>query len=331
MFLSDSPIINCFKFLQNCHIRYPDIKHIADTLTGPAISKFTLTTMASFTPTSWADGPFPLIPTPFGGRDVSNEHGSHLLAQQMSLLHNCILRVLNAIYNQAPHVKSKKDVKAFLQLAKLWHDELVQHHQVEEQFFFPKIEEITGVMNFMAQSVDQHQSFATGVAALFNYSIMTSINDYRATDLQNIIHSFGENLQTHLHDEIHALLSLEKYNSTALCKAWEDTHQYVLKTCDNKVQLPMLLGSMDRTYGLTPSSNGVAPTLEISWYMYYLVEYWFSRKYKASWKFLPCNTWGMPRDLPAMAMKEEEKEGSEKGSLRRFMVVRKKDSLVSEV
>lgn len=93
----------------------------------------------------------------------------------------------------------------------------------------------------------------------------------------------------------------------------------------------MLLGSMDRTYGLTPSSKGVAPTLEISWYLYYLVEYWFLRKYRASWKFLPCNTWGAPRDLAAIAMRDEEREGSDRGSLRRFMVLGKKDSLFSEV
>lgn len=93
----------------------------------------------------------------------------------------------------------------------------------------------------------------------------------------------------------------------------------------------MLLGSMDRTYGLTPSSNGVAPRLEISWFLYYLVEYWFSRKYRACWRFLPCSTWGVPKDLAALALRGEEREGSEKGSLRRFMVVRKKDSLFSEV
>ncbi|TID15514.1 hypothetical protein E2P81_ATG07678 [Venturia nashicola] len=282
--------------------------------------------MASFNPTSWADGPFPLIPIPFGGRDVSKEHGSHYLAQQMSLLHNCILRVLNALYNQAPHVKSRKDIKAFLQLIKLWHDEFEQHERVEDQFFFPKIEEITGDMDFMSESIDQHQSFAEGVTALFEYSIMTSVTSYRATDLQTIINSFGESLGRHLHDEIDALLSLEKYNSKALRKAWEETHQFVLKSCDNNVRLPMLLGSMDRTYGLTPSSRNVAPTMEIPWYLYYLVEYWFSRKYKGSWKFLPCNTWGVPRDLAQMARREE----GEKGSLRRFMVARKKDLLFSQ-
>lgn len=71
-----------------------------------------------------------------------------------------------------------------LQLVKLWHDELEQHHLVEEQFFFPKIEEVTGVMNFMSESVEQHANFATGVTALLNYSIMTSVAEHRASDLQ---------------------------------------------------------------------------------------------------------------------------------------------------
>lgn len=46
---------------------------------------------------------------------------------------------------------------------------------------------------------------------------------------------------------------------------------------------------------------------------------------------MPCSTWGMPRDLAALALRGEEREGSEKESLRRFMVVRKKESLFSEV
>lgn len=147
-------------------------------------------------------------------------------------------------------MKSKKDIKAFLQLVKLWHDELEQHHEIEEQFFFPRIEKITGATNFMAESIEQHQSFATGVTALLNYSIMTSVPDYRATDLQKIINSFGETLQRHLHDEIDALLSLSNYNSTALRKAWEETHQHVLKTCDNVTAYPLAYYLFDLTYPL---------------------------------------------------------------------------------
>lgn len=94
----------------------------------------------------------------------------------------------------------------------------------------------------------------------------------------------------------------------------------------------MLLGSMDRTYGLMSSSNGVAPRLEFDWYIYYFVQYWFSRKYRSSWKFLPCNVWGQPRDLAALVGSDDvgrERVVGEKGSSRRVRVVRKQDSCLS--
>lgn len=89
----------------------------------------------------WATSPFPLIPTPFGSQDLSagKSHGSQFIAQQMTHLHNCILRILNAIYNQAPYVTSPADIKDFLALVGHWHDELEHHHMVEEECFFPKI------------------------------------------------------------------------------------------------------------------------------------------------------------------------------------------------
>jgi hemerythrin-like domain-containing protein len=188
--------------------------------------------MSSSNPSTWADGPFPLIPTPFGARDVSKEHGSKFLAQQMAHIHNCILRVLNAVYNQAPYVKTEKGIVAFLQLVRLWHNELEHHHQTEEICLFPRIEQLTGEKNVMEGNVEQHHQFEPGLKALHKYATETSVKDYNAEDLRKILKGFGDILQTHLNDEINTLLSLEKYDSNKLKKAWNETHKYVLKTCD---------------------------------------------------------------------------------------------------
>lgn len=93
-------IINYIKSLHYTNIVSILTKYTSDISTDLAAVKTNITAMASFNPTSWADGPFHLIPTPFGGRDVSKEHGSHYLAQQMSILHNCILRVLVSYLGQ---------------------------------------------------------------------------------------------------------------------------------------------------------------------------------------------------------------------------------------
>jgi hypothetical protein len=58
----------------------------------------------------------------------------------------------------------------------------------------------------------------------------------------------------------------------------------------------MLMGSFDATY------EGKAVGLGFPWFLYYLVEYFFARKYRESWKFLPCTAWGKPRALAASAV-----------------------------
>jgi hypothetical protein len=108
----------------------------------------------------------------------------------------------------------------------------------EEESLFPKIEEVTGVKDIMAESIEQHRLLESGLIALLNYSIMTCVEEYRAPNLQKIIDGFGDTLQSHLHDEIDALLSLEKYDSNALRRAWEETHQYVSKTCNYVTTYP---------------------------------------------------------------------------------------------
>jgi hemerythrin-like domain-containing protein len=192
----------------------------------------------------WADTPFKLIPTPFGTKDLSpgKAHGSQFIAQSMTHIHNCILRLLNAMYNQAPYVESPEDIRDFLQFVKHWHDELEHHHMTEEECFFLKVEEATGQKGIMEGNTEQHHMFGPGLEALGNYATTTGVHDYDGMKLREIIDSFGEILTTHLTEEIDTLLGLEKYDDKAVRRTWEETHKYVLKTCDS-VRYPMSLSN----------------------------------------------------------------------------------------
>jgi hypothetical protein len=118
----------------------------------------------------------------------------------------------------------------------------------EEECFFLKIGAVTAEKGVMERNIEQHHMFEPGLTALLNYSIMTSVEEYRAEDLRKVIDSFGDILQTHLHDEIDTLLSLEKNDSNALRRAWEEKHQCVLKTCDNVIAYPLIYYLFDLTF-----------------------------------------------------------------------------------
>lgn len=74
----------------------------------------------------------------------------------MALGHNVIIRGLNSIYRQAPHLKPE-DYADFIAYAKCWSDVLDAHHTAEETSLFPQIEARTGEKGIMEANVEQHR------------------------------------------------------------------------------------------------------------------------------------------------------------------------------
>lgn len=101
------------------------------------------------TTTPWADTPFPLIPTPGRGLDLSPSspnHSSIYLAREMACAHNGMLRALNSIYNQCLYVSRPQDVKDLLTYTKFWAGWIHVHHDAEGEMFFPDVEDRKSVV-----------------------------------------------------------------------------------------------------------------------------------------------------------------------------------------
>lgn len=102
----------------------------------------------------------------------------------MALMHNAIIRALNSIYKQAPHVEAK-DNKDFIDYALCWYEILYSmpygfvegrfqktanldsdHHESEEEFFFPAVEQAADEKGIMDTNVEQHRaSICAGLRA----------------------------------------------------------------------------------------------------------------------------------------------------------------------
>jgi hemerythrin-like domain-containing protein len=74
----------------------------------------------------------------------------------MALSHNVIIRGLNSIYRQAPHLKPE-DHADFITYSKCWSEVLDAHHKAEETSLFPQIEAKTGERGIMEANVEQHR------------------------------------------------------------------------------------------------------------------------------------------------------------------------------
>jgi hemerythrin-like domain-containing protein len=175
--------------------------------------------MAS-TPPPWADAPFPLLPTPGRGQEISKLPPHLHIACEMACAHNALLRGLNSIYQQCPFVSSPTDIKDLLTYTTFWCSWIREHHEGEETLLFPALEEGTGVKGLMEKNVEQHHAFMSGFRELETWVKEVKVEEYDGGKLRGIIDQFGEKLTEHLSEEITTLLELKEYDGVGIMKAF---------------------------------------------------------------------------------------------------------------
>ncbi|KAI1266293.1 hypothetical protein F5Y18DRAFT_426191 [Xylariaceae sp. FL1019] len=247
----------------------------------------------------WADGPFPLIQTPSATKDIT-DHTAHHIANEMAFAHNAMLRGLNSIYLQAPHV-SAKDASDFLFFIASWSGWVLHHHNLEEANMFPKFEAVPGIQaGQLAQNLHQHELFASGLESLSQYAVRTPAGAYDGKRVTDLIDGFAQHMAQHLADEIDTLWSLDccdKGQEKKLLQIYKDAETEAGKQ-DKSVVPPMVLGLCDKTFQDGNDWPAMPPGSA------YFVHYIFARKHRGAWRFLPSDTFRTPRPLACLGSEE---------------------------
>jgi hypothetical protein len=143
----------------------------------------------------------------------------------MRHIHNAIIRALNSIYLQGPHVHEPKDVQDFLFFCDAWSIVVDHHHEVEEEVFFPALGRLTGDPDIMDKNVEQHHGFIEGLHTFQKYVREIQPEKYHWPVLRSIIDSFAEDFHTHLKDEIPTLMALDSYDDAQWKKVWAEAEK----------------------------------------------------------------------------------------------------------
>ena len=226
---------------------------------------------------------------------VPQDHACIQWAKDMAVIHNTMIRALNASYNHCLSIKpGTTDAADFLLFNRTFFDFLYHHHTAEEEFVFPQLEKLLGTPGAMETNVAQHHAFEPGLKKFEAYITKTPPDKYCGETLKQIIESFAEILVEHLHDEIPTLLTLHALDSTDLDKIWKRAQHEATKDGSLFVDVPWLLSCQDRTFLLDGEAR---PFPDIGSVLPLLISAFFGRRNAGAWRFGPSSFTGWPKPL----------------------------------
>lgn len=219
----------------------------------------------------------------------------------MSVVHNIVIRGLNAIYVQAPHVASS-DILDFIGYCKAWAEFLHIHHSGEEALYFPTIEKATGVVGIMEPNVQQHAEFSSGLKTFNDYLLSATAETFSGEKLLEIIDGFAKPLTQHLTDEIPTILSLRSYGTEKvdILTIDEAEGKHAMSIMSKTTAVPFFITAMDVTYekGIHKDFPPAPAPIKV------LARHVSTMFNKGYWRFSPCDKSGKPREMHAAPAKK---------------------------
>ncbi|KAF4446861.1 hypothetical protein F53441_9565 [Fusarium austroafricanum] len=254
----------------------------------------------------WVDGPFALISAARAGDSLEKRaEGSRKCAAGMAVVHNLLIRGVNAIYLQAVNVAEKgtqKDKMDFCNFAWSWTVEITDHHNTEESMIFPQINEICGVPGLMDANINEHKLFHEGLDSFRGYldKVRKEEEQLDGNKLREIIDSFMPVLRNHLENEIDTLVGLEKYADKCDWGEWfekkgaEIGSNAMKKASHRNEILPLALILHDKSF-----EGGIwADFPPLPWIGLVVIRWLFVRTHQDWWRFAGCDSSCNPQDLP---------------------------------
>jgi hemerythrin-like domain-containing protein len=216
----------------------------------------------------------------------------------MVCVHNCLLRSLNAIHYYAPIVQSV-DYAAFIGFARTWHKGVAHHHSSEEAYFFKQLQVRFGA-EAMVESQREHEAFHAGLDRFAAYltDLTGRESAFEGAKLLEIIDEFAAVFVRHLHNEIPAILDLDRYGDVeAVGEIWDQAVKAGIgdvKLADFFDEIPFIAATHDVTFEGGLHQDFPPMPKVVFWFIRNVLAQWNGQ----FWKFAPCHLSGIPKEAP---------------------------------
>ncbi|ORY60659.1 uncharacterized protein BCR38DRAFT_441874 [Pseudomassariella vexata] len=252
----------------------------------------------------WADSPWPLIETPLRTHTIN--HPALQIANETAHMHNAMLRGMNAIQLQAPHIREMRDIADFLFFTRCWSVWVMDYHLMKSTQMFPAFAEILkNPGTSPTTNLERKLYFLPALQQVLIYAeeVSAQPQSYNGEVLYRLVEELARLFREHLAAEVPLLISLQQMCGPANSVSSEERGSKLLQVflgceaeasngVDRFVVPPMVVRLHDTTY----EGGNDWPRLSIM--ALHAVEDKLSPKYAGAWRFLPCNVWGKPQDLP---------------------------------
>ncbi|KAJ6486719.1 hypothetical protein C8R45DRAFT_1098017 [Mycena sanguinolenta] len=242
--------------------------------------------------------PYPLLEMPPG--DFKNMYDYPAMqassALNMAAAHNAFIQGINAMVLHAPIVANDR-VQPFVVFCLAVVDNIHHHHDLEESFYFPELENKLGA-GTLAASVEQHHAFVPQLVQLKEYleAVKAGKEKYNGVLLVDQIHSFSDVMIDHLHQEIPALES-SRMRAAFTEKELTDIDSAFMKLALAKIDFYVTL-PLSVVCG-NPATPWFPPfPTPLKW----ATRWWFSRRYSSAWEYGPLDLSGNPRAPATVSM-----------------------------
>lgn len=231
--------------------------------------------------------PITLPSYPFTGL-ISVDFAEHI-AGEMSVVHNTLIRSLNAIWHHAPLV-SGSDVRPYVRYAIAALETIHEHHDTEEELVFPVLEK-AGLREMVKENVAQHKAFHDAMEVFEAYlkGVAANREQFDAQRTRELLKAFADPLVEHLHDEIKTIQPETMYK----------VDKHTLKVMYNKLNARIqshatLFISVPLT--ITSHNSEEAPLWPpIPGPLKWMAQNLFVRVHSDLWKFAPYDASGQPQ------------------------------------
>ncbi|CAI4214317.1 unnamed protein product [Parascedosporium putredinis] len=233
----------------------------------------------------YADHPFNLIHTPIYGlpKDAKPDFFDSL-ASEMALVHNLVIRGLNAIVLQAPTSSPRMRLRSATSYRTGVSSSALT--TAARKALLPRNRKVDGEKGIMDTNIGQHDMFHAELDGFEEYvkGCIAGKTKFDRNEVVSRLDGFAQTLVTHLNEEIPSLLDLRKFGVEKMAP--------LTKIIEEEVKEGM--GSMTFTGGM-------------SWFLsviMFLCRHLTFGVHADWWKFGPCDKWG--RMQPLYAVPEEE-------------------------